>query len=368
MTTPPPTPPPVSGATLAIGAERACGTTPSGATYCWGMDDADANNIPFAFHPRPARVEGIPPLSRLSVASGWAFTCGVTEAGVPWCWRGHARERRPDGSEVLRVEAYTLEGGAVVKQLDAGQWHTCALTPLGKAICWGSNRFGQLGADVGDTRERAPVEVNTSQTFVAISAGSHHTCALTSAGKAWCWGFNNTGQLGDGTNVERNRPVEVQGGPPFSKISAGSYHTCALTAEGRAYCWGSNWAGQAGQGAPTDNPLLMPIPVAGGLVFSEISGGGFFTCGLTPAGEAYCWGDATGGKLGDGTLRASAVPVPVAGGLRFRSIATGQNQAIAVTASGDAYAWGTNTYGTLGDGSLVGSSTPVAVSGGLRFR
>ena len=107
-------------------------------------------------------------------------------------------------------------------------------------------------------------------------------------------------------------PKAVLTATAFTSLSAGGYHTCALTAAGAAYCWGQNDSYQLGVGAnSTSSYRTVPTAVAGGLSLSAISAGGFHTCGLTTAGAAYCWGHNTAGELGDGTTIARAVPVAV---------------------------------------------------------
>jgi alpha-tubulin suppressor-like RCC1 family protein len=100
----------------------------------------------------------------------------------------------------------------------------------------------------------APVAAS-SQTYSSIAAGGSHTCGLTTRGAAYCWGYNGYGQLGDGTTTDsdENGPQAVIGGLKFASISAGDYHTCALTARGAAYCWGYNGSGQLGDGTTTDS-------------------------------------------------------------------------------------------------------------------
>ena len=139
--------------------------------------------------------------------------------------------------------------------------------------------------------------------FAAVSAGSFYTCGVTVAGAAYCWGDNGLGQVGDGTTTTPgtgpSSPALVAGGVSFAAVSAGFTHTCGVTAAGAAYCWGYNFFGDLGDGTTTDRS--SPVLVAGGVSFAAVSAGDFHTCGVTAAGAAYCWGDNTVGQLGDGT-------------------------------------------------------------------
>lgn len=142
--------------------------------------------------------------------------------------------------------------------------------------------------------------------------GPFHTCGVTTAG-AFCWGYNASGQLGDGTTVNRASPVPVSGGLSFRFASflgpvAGSLHACGVTTALAAFCWGSNGFGQLGDGSTVNK--TSPGLVAGGLTFLALSAGAQHTCGVGPAG-AFCWGLNYYGQLGDGSTANSPVPVRV---------------------------------------------------------
>src|SRR3989442_1567852 len=198
--------------------------------------------------------------------------------------------------------------------------------------------------------------------FTAVSVGRHHTCGLTPAGSAYCWGDNSRGQVGDETTTARSSPVLVVGRVSFAAVSAGGDHTCAVTTTGAAYCWGSNDRGELGDGTTSDRE--SPTPVAGGVRFAAVSAGLCNTCGVTAAGAAYCWGSNQHGELGVGTTTGpescttpsgpfpcSTVPRPVQGTLRFAAVSAGVSRACGVTAAGAAYCWGSNEDGQLGGGT-----------------
>src|SRR2546425_507451 len=138
--------------------------------------------------------------------------------------------------------------------------------------------------------------------FAAVSVGGIHTCGVAAGGVAYCWGWNTRGQLGDGTSgTERWVPIRVLGDARFAAVSAGDRYTCGLTAAGAAYCWGGNGDGQLGDGSTT--PRLTPtlVRVGSGVSFTAVNAGGFHTCAITAGGAAYCWGANGDGQLGDGS-------------------------------------------------------------------
>jgi hypothetical protein len=196
--------------------------------------------------------------------------------------------------------------------------------------------------------------------FGSVSAGiGQHACAVTTAGDAYCWGRNTNGQLGNGSTTDRLTPVAVSGGLTFGMVSAGANeHTCGVTTGGQAWCWGWNNYGEVGDGTTTTR--LAPVAVSGGLTFAAVSGGANgFTCGLTTAGAGYCWGLNNVGQLGDGTTTARLTPVAVSGGLTFLQLSAGFAHVSAVATGGTGYAWGANGQGQLGDGTTTNRNVPT---------
>jgi len=244
--------------------------------------------------------------------------------------------------------------------------HSCALTPAGKAICWGDGEYGRLGNGDVALQER-PVPVAGGRSYVSIGVGLQHSCGLTAEGDVWCWGRGSNGRLGNGATADQSAPVQVVGGHKFTTLTVGRHHACGLTAEGRAYCWGYGGDGKLGNGATTSSS--RPIEVhQGSLRFKAISAGSYITCGIATDGDTYCWGSSTNGKLGAGESDGIAFdPRKVLGGHRFAAVYAGHQYACALTAAGEAYCWGANGSGQRGDGTTTRSAEPVPVSGGLKF-
>jgi alpha-tubulin suppressor-like RCC1 family protein len=263
--------------------------------------------------------------------------------------------------------------GSAFTQIVAGTSHTCGLDPLGRAWCWGWNVVGQLG-DSTTVNRSVPVQVRHGATrFVKITAGYAHTCALTSAGQAYCWGNNGSGQLGDKSLALRLTPVAVQQGTSvFTRISAGDYHTCALSSAGQTYCWGNNRWGQIGNGgggrfAPA---VWEPSAVQQTGAYIEVTAGGSHNCGLSSTGQAYCWGRNDTGAIGNGGESHSSRPSPVRqSGISYIQITAGGLHTCALASTGKAYCWGSNNQRQLADGSRQRKrTTPVAVwQGDLTF-
>lgn len=335
-------PAPVSGAlrfaTVSAGYSYTCGVTTAGAAYCWGSNTyAELGTGATVDTSAPQAVSG--GLVFASVSAKADHTCGLTTDGKAYCWGINWNGRLGDGSTTGPLQCsywacsatpVAVAGGLAFAGVSVGGAHTCALTTGGAAYCWGDNGAGQLGTGSTTGPESCrysfpcsttPAAVTGGHLFSALSAGDAHTCAVTSAGAAYCWGDNSRGQLGNGAKSNSSSPVPVSGGLTFTAISAGEDHTCGLTADGAAYCWGANTAGQIGPGPAISNTgpercgvdacSTLPVRVFGNLAFAAVSAGGGHTCALERGGDAYCWGYNAYGQLGSRTFQGSPSPALV---------------------------------------------------------
>jgi len=321
-----------------------------------------------------------------SVATGGAHSCGLTSAGAAWCWgRSEAGQLgvAPPSDICLTVETRVftcirypvpVQGGLSFTKIAGADGSTCALTSDGSAFCWGSNNSGQLGDNsTGNTVNAfraAPGAVLTSEKFVSLTAGAFHVCGLTAAGAAYCWGSNGKGQLGDGTQTSRSVPVAVVGGHAFRMISGGQLGTCGVTTTDDAYCWGENSQGQIGTGTKDNGPHPLPVLVSGNLKWTQLDAGfGSHVCGITVGGAAYCWGENSYGALGDGTTTQRLAPARVSGGITFAHVTAGgfTGHSCGLNRAGKAYCWGDNEVGAVGDGTSIDRLSPVAVAGDHTF-
>ena len=308
-----------------------------------------------------------------SISAGTMHACDIASGGIAWCWGLNGAEGRI-GSDQLSSSAMSstpvkVPGNLRFTQLATFGRHTCALTSEGKAYCWGYNGWGALGGNTNVGQSYTPVAVAGNLTFRSITAGSDHACAVTMDFVAYCWGNNDWRQLGTGNNTTASSPVPVTGGANFVSIAAGASFTCGITQlNGVAYCWGANSIGQTGDGQKINYGNVFvstPQQVVGGLAFKSVSLGNQYACGVTTAGQGYCWG-SNNTKLGAGPTDDSSSPVAVLGGYTFRSISAGALHACGVTTANAVYCWGRNGNGELGVAPPNGSSasnTPVRAGG-----
>ena len=327
-----------------------------------------------------------------TISAGGAHTCATSTIGRTYCWGNNQDGQLGNGLMTAgsRGDSFPVPTVAQVafESVAAGSdSHTCALSALHTAYCWGTNDYGKLGIGSSSPDQctpslfpcsTRPMQVVTGIAFSQITAGGNHTCAIGNE-VGYCWGYNASGQLGLGTTVGpedcggvpcSTMPAPVIGGLSFALITAGALHTCGLTTGGIAYCWGRNDRGELGDSTLIDKSA--PTPVAGNLSFSMLSAGDEFTCGVTVAGALYCWGWDAVGQLGDSAgAGTSSIPIRVSSNLTFANVTTGIYHACAVTTIGAGYCWGVNADGQGGydpSGSGTVSRKPLLVGGGLTFQ
>jgi alpha-tubulin suppressor-like RCC1 family protein len=177
--------------------------------------------------------------------------------------------------------------------LAAGGSHTCGIAKSKATYCWGSNQYGQIGDGKRTGQQnpnRSPTLVLGDHQFASLALGSRFTCGLTDQGKAYCWGYNFDGQVGDGTTTgEKFAPTAVKTDQTFESIVAGQFQVCALTGEGDAYCWGSSGSGQVGDGRSWNRQNIAEVPtkVVGGHTFNSTSRAGWREAVESIAGVAW---------------------------------------------------------------------------------
>ena len=308
-------------------------------------------------------------LSFRQVSAGTHHSCGVATDDRAYCWGSNSRGQLGDGSMATQRERPVLVlGGLRFRQVSAGSHHTCAVTTDYRAYCWGWNYKGALGDGTDRVLARRPVAVAGDWRFRDVSAGQFFTCAVARSDRAFCWGWNHIGQVGDGTTIEqRHTPRRVAGGLSFRMVSAGTEHACGVTLADAAYCWGSNEYGSVGDGTTT-TVRRVPAAVAGGRSFSQVAAGDRSSCGVTTARSAYCWGWNLYGQVGDGTRIDRRAPRAVAGGLAFHAVSVGGAHTCGLRTDQAISCWGHNSFGQLGNGTTADYTIPVPLYGNFQYR
>ena len=356
-----------------------------------------------------------PPLVLREIVAGPGFTCALDDEGAAWCWGINDQGQLGDGTDVpSRTRPAPVAGGLRFTTLSAGVWHTCGITTVGEAWCWGWSDEGEFGAPPEGSVVRTPRRVVAPHVWASIDVGRHATCAITVGGEAWCWGWGIPGNIG--TSGPYSIPIRglsrvTAATGPFASISVERASSCIVRTSGEAFCsWDessvnfvtpASVAGFSWRKVLVSSEYLDPTqpghvvrtvpPVACGLTttkdvrcwgntimgivsspallggvaavqdWDDLAVGRTSACALR-GGAAFCWGGNDRGQLGDASTITWPEPVPVVGGHVYTRIAVGAAHACGLRADGAAFCWGQNGWGELGDGTqtLRRAPTPVA--------
>jgi alpha-tubulin suppressor-like RCC1 family protein len=306
-----------------------------------------------------------------SLSAGTEHACDIASGGLVWCWGRNGTQLRigsPNGGDqTFSSVPVRLNTDVRFKQLSTFGSTTCGVSREGRAYCWGYNGWGNLGNGTSSTPSATPVAVSGGLTFKSVSLGAQHTCGVTTDDRAYCWGFNQSSEFGNNNSASSNVPVAAAGGMSFASVSGGNDVTCGVTAAGAGWCWGHNGAGQLGDGnRPTNGNTYTRTPseIVGGLTFRTVSASQSYACGLTTSGQGYCWGSG-GNRFGSAFSGETSTPRAIPG-YSWKQLSPGSRQACGITTSDEVYCWGSNSHGQLGNAiGSNGSTTPVRAGGSL---
>ncbi len=298
---------------ISAGTNHACAITASSALKCWGANAGGQTGQPAA--PAQLRAQGVLGLSGpvTSVSAGPDYTCAIT-TGVH-CWGRNTGGQLGTGTNSVRPAPVRGLAGAALR-VRTYRGFACARLVNLSVACWGDNRQGFLG-DGTKIPHTSPVQVSAIPGgATTLAAGvAYHSCLTDTRGAVRCWGTDTFGEAGNGELPRSGvlaTPVAVRGLPgPATRVVVGEYHSCAQAAS-KAYCWGNNDWGQLGDNTVTDRYTAVPVSGLSGPVVS-LAAGTNHSCAVTQDGGIWCWGHNGNGQLGDRTFQPHARAMPVLG-------------------------------------------------------
>lgn len=337
------------------GSYHTCAVKSDASVMCWGDNDyGELGDGTREQHLLPVAVPGLQNV--VSVAASSTFSsCARKSDGTVLCWGYNIQGQLGDGTTSDRLTPVPVQGLGAASDVSMGSLHTCAVKTDATVACWGLNAAGDLGDGTTDSH-LTPVVIAGFSGVMAVATGDQHTCALKSTGTVWCWGDNGYGQLGlDDGLFTHYSPTIVPGISGITSLSAGANHTCAINAAGSAWCWGNNISGQLGDGTLVQR--RVPTPVTGLSEVKSIAAGLGTTCALKQDSTVWCWGYNGSGAVGDGTTTMRPTPIQVPGVSGVSKIAVAAH-VCAVRTDGKAWCWGYDYYAELGIGEAGFYATP----------
>jgi alpha-tubulin suppressor-like RCC1 family protein len=306
------------------------------------------------------------PIPHNTIAVGEYFAAAVRIDGTVVTWGGNTHGQLGSGelNTLLRTAPNDVVGLSDVVSLVSGDDHLCALTSNATVYCWGLGNNGQLG-NGGNIASPSVTAVSNLNDVVQIAASASSTCALKSNGSVWCWGLNLQKQLGTpAANVLENIPIQVDSITDAVRIGSGSEHFCAIRKGGELRCWGQGSGGSLGNGSSNnaDTPVVVFPGIAGLRHTTSITGGGNLTCALNAVDNSpVCWGSASYGQLGDNSGSSSVTPVPLSELSGQTWLKTGRHHSCSLGPTGQLTCWGRNSEGQLALGNLSNTPSPTTI-------
>ncbi len=309
-----------------------------------------------------------------SVVAGGKHACGSTIDNVLYCWGNNQFGQLGNGasSDFIPNPSYAVTG-KLFMNYDLGRNHTCGVSTDKNVWCWGSNEFGQLGN--GESRlkqSEVPVQVLSSEKFRSVSITRNTSCGISINNEGYCWGDNSRGQLGNGKlGGVSYIPIKLSNGSSdWVYLSSGTgKHICGIDTYDNLYCWGNNDKGQIGNGSESVIPVRVPEHISFRRQFVQVTTGLDHTCARDNDGYVYCWGSNQYGQLGiDKSVYKPTVPVAINGRYStWSSISAGDYFTCGVS-QGKSYCWGRNNQGQLGANSRFDESRPVWINSYVESR
>ncbi len=282
-----------------VGHSHRCALRSDQTLWCWGLSNSGALGVGADNVRADPTQLGAEAWSRF--ATGREHTCGVRANGTLWCWGNNRDGQVGDGTSMDRRTPTQVGTDTDWAEVTSGGDHNCALKTNGSAFCWGDNSDGQSGAELATSELTAPGAIPGGAVWRQLSAGDQHTCGTRTDGSLWCWGDNGQRRLGVELSGSTNTPTRVGTASDWVQVASGDTFTCATKTDKSVWCWGSNIHGEAGTGLSLiAASQVPPTRVASDVAFEFVSAGAAFALARASDGRLFSWGRNSSGQLGDG--------------------------------------------------------------------
>ena len=380
---------------ISLGGSHSAAITTDGRLYTWGFNNFGqlgntTNNI--GYDPEDITNNFVlnPNEIIVKVALGRSHSLAITSEGRVFTWGWNIYGQLGNGGTANKdvpteiTSKFSLNPGETVIDASLGYVHSIILTSEGRVFTFGSNSYGQLGNDLSSNQDEpfnitGSFALESNETIVKISAGDYHSLALTSNNRIYVWGYNNFGQVGDDSLVNKDIPVDItssfalSGAEVITVVEGGTYHSGAVTSTGRTFTWGKNNSAQLGNG--TTDFKQVPTEITSGFtlnvgeIVTDISLGGSHSMAITSEDRLFSWGFNYYGQLGDNSTAFRYSPVGISSYYTLNDsegiskFGVGGNHSSFITSNGRLFIWGNNGSGQVGDKSATSYLVPLEIFG-----
>jgi alpha-tubulin suppressor-like RCC1 family protein len=295
------------------------------------------------------------------VTSGYSHVLAIKTDGTLWGWGSNGNGQLGIGIVADPLSPRQIGAANNWKIVEAGSYYSIGLKKDGTLWGWGYNFSGILGTGTvgGNRYVVGQIGTDTDWKSVSTSFDGGHVLAIKNDETLWAWGSNFSGELGDGTQINRLVPTKISDNNNWQSISAGSDFSLAIKKDGTLWAWGNNGYGQLGDG--TKISKSVPTQIGNSTDWKTVSAGDSHGVAVKTDGTLWAWGSNYGYQIGDGTGNDVSVPAKIGTDTDWESISAGYYQTLAIKKDGTLRAWGYNGYGEVGSGTVEIVSTPKLI-------
>ena len=339
-----------------------------GQAWGWGWSDGGLGQPVLQHYATPMSISLPGGLLFRDIATFELHSCVTDSNRNAWCWGANGSGQLGNATTTNSLEPVPVRMPVSVyfDSVTVGYDHSCGLGNNGVAYCWGANGSGQLGNGTTTSASQPTMaQMPAGVTFTRLEAGFQFNCAIGSDGRVYCWGAGSMGRLGNGGTDNLTAPAPITlAGVSFSDLDCGFTSTCAVTTTGAAYCWGRNDSYQLGLGDTTNRPLPALRSEPTGVAWSKVAMGASHGCTVSTTGRLWCWGFNNAGQVGNGTtdMVASPVEISLPSDRLVLGLATGNASTCVRLEPGLLACWGLNDHAQFGFPAAP-VPTPVLVPG-----
>jgi alpha-tubulin suppressor-like RCC1 family protein len=334
----------------------------SGASlWGWGRNNfGKIGDGTVVYRSSPVQIGALTTWSQVSAGNGQ--TASIKTDGTMWAWGYNSDGQLGQNDRINRSSPVQIGALTTWYQVSAGYSHTVSVKADGTLWSWGSGFGGGLGDGTISNRS-SPVQIGGLTTWSQVSAGNGHTASIKTDGTMWTWGNNDRGQLGQNiaVTVSRSSPVQVGSLTNWLKVSAAVRFTAAIKTDGTLWAWGYNNSGQLGDGTVINRS--SPVQVGALTTWYQVSAGVALAhiASIKTDGTLWTWGRNVEGQLGDGTVINRSSPVQIGALTNWAKVAVGRTHTASIKTDGTMWAWGNNEFGGLGQNNIIYRSSPVQI-------
>jgi alpha-tubulin suppressor-like RCC1 family protein len=330
--------------------------------YAWGLNgNGQVGDGTVINRSSPVQVGALTDWKQIS---SFTHTVSVKTDGTLWAWGYNTVGTVGDNTTVDKSSPVQVGSLTNWYQVSAGRSHSLAVKTDSTLWSWGDSNRGELGIGLSPARRSSPVQVGVLTNWNQISAGYEISASVKTDGTLWTWGYNDNGQLGDGTIIQRNSPVQIGSLNNWYQVAAGWQFMTAVKTDGTLWAWGRASVGRLGDNQTTAN-RSSPVQIGSLTNWAYVSNAGNIVNGNALAvktdGTLWGWGYNGGGQLGDGTVVSRSSPVQIGALTNWLRASGGVGSSVAIRTDGTLWTWGLASLGRLGDNTAVNKSSPVQI-------